>query len=186
MQRVFLIHGWGGSPNNDWLPWAKEALEKSGYDVFIPEMPDTEHPKITPWVEKLKETVGIPKPNDILIGHSIGCQTILRYIEKLDDKQRVGKVILVAPWWYLTLDENEEQADADPWLKLDVNFEKIKTKADKFICVFSQSDPWVPYSKNVEFFKRNLNPEIVTKNGPGHFTSDEGADKIEFLLDLIK
>jgi len=186
MQRIFLIHGWGGSPKNDWLPWAKETLEKEDYEVFAPKMPNTKHPKIEPWLDKLSKTVGKPKPDDILIGHSIGCQTILRYLERLNEDQKVEKVILVAPWWFLTLDENEEQADADPWLNSMINFDKVKTKANKFVCVFSKSDPYVPYSKNVEFFKENLNPDIITKSGPGHFTTDEGADKIEFLIDLIK
>jgi uncharacterized protein len=185
-QRIFLIHGWGGSPRNDWFPWAKKELTQKGFEVVVPEMPETEHPKINSWVSKLSHVVGKPQPTDILIGHSIGCQTILRYLENLDAGQKVEKNILIAPWWFLTLDENEEQADADPWLNTQVNFENIKTKADKFICVFSENDPFVPLNKNVEFFKKNLRPEILIKGKSGHITESDGFTKLEFLPDLIK
>lgn len=185
MRRIFLIHGWGGSPQGDWLPWANKVLTEVGYDVYVPEMPDTNHPKIDPWVNKLTKVVASPKSNDIFIGHSIGCQTILRYLEKLGEGQKVNKIILIAPWWYLTLGKDEDPKVAEPWLKSFVDFEKVKERANTYVCVFSDNDPFVPFKKNLEFFKENLNPDIVIKSGLGHFTADEGSTKIEFLIDII-
>ena len=182
MKRIFLIHGWGGSPNNDWFPWAKKILIEKGYEVVVPEMPDTEHPKISPWVGKLKRAVGELRPDDIFVGHSIGCQTILRFLESLPEGKRVDKVILIAPWWYLTLDEGESQVDADPWLVQDVNFLSLHNKSDKYICVFSDNDPYVPLEPNVKFFKEELKPEVIIKKNMEHFNTE----KIEFLLDIIK
>lgn len=34
---------------------AKKTLEEKGYVVNIPEMPETEEPKITAWISKLTE-----------------------------------------------------------------------------------------------------------------------------------
>ncbi|OGM14083.1 hypothetical protein A3D84_03180 [Candidatus Woesebacteria bacterium RIFCSPHIGHO2_02_FULL_42_20] len=183
-RRIFLIHGWGGSPKNDWFPWAKEELSKSGFDVIVPEMPETNHPKIGLWTNKLKMVVGKPKRDDIFVGHSVGCQAILRYLETISDN--VDKVVLIAPWWYLTLDKNEEQSDADPWLKADVDFDKVKSKANKFIAVFSDDDLYVPLQENGEFFKEKINPEILVENKMGHFTESDGVNKIPFLTKLVK
>lgn len=185
MARVFIIHGWGGTPVSDWIPWAKDVLKAKGYNVLTPEMPDTDHPKIEAWVSKLSDVVGSPSSDDIFIGHSIGCQTILRYLEKLPEGNSIAKVILVAPWWFLKLTENEEQEDADPWLAQDVDLAKVKSRADSFIAIFSDNDPWVPLEKNIEFFKKNLDPEIVVKNKMGHFLSNEGVEKAPFLLDFL-
>ena len=80
-KRIFLIHGWGGSPENDWFPWARETL-KDRFEVFVPKMPETEHPKIEPWVDTLSRAVGELRESDIFVGHSIGCQTILRFLER--------------------------------------------------------------------------------------------------------
>ena len=101
-KRVFIIHGWGGGPKNDWIPWAILQIIDMGFDVISPQMPDTDNPQIGLWTKKLKELVGQPQKSDILIGHSIGCQTILRFLEKLPDGQKIDKVIMVAPWIILT------------------------------------------------------------------------------------
>jgi len=33
-KRVFLIHGWEGSPEEGWRPWLKKELEKRGFKVI--------------------------------------------------------------------------------------------------------------------------------------------------------
>lgn len=182
MQRIFLIHGWGGNPKSDWFPWAEKELGKKGYKVIVPEMPDTGNPKIGPWVAKLAETVGEIRADDILIGHSIGCLTVIRFLETFKDNEKISKVILVAPWQFLTLDENENPEIAKPWQAENVDYEKVRVRADKFIAVFSEDDPWVPYEKNLEYFKEKLNPKIITKYQMGHYNMTE----IPFLLELLK
>lgn len=74
--RIVLVHGWGGSTQTDWFPWAKKVLEDKGYEVVLPEMPNPDYPKIDSWTNKLKEVIGKVKSDDIFIGHSIGCQAI--------------------------------------------------------------------------------------------------------------
>ncbi|PIN87901.1 hypothetical protein COV12_01405 [Candidatus Woesearchaeota archaeon CG10_big_fil_rev_8_21_14_0_10_32_24] len=81
MQEVFIVHGWGGFPEEVWFPWLKEELEKKNFKVTILEMPNSEEPKIDVWVSYLKEKVGAPSLDTYFVGHSIGCQTILRYSE---------------------------------------------------------------------------------------------------------
>lgn len=181
MSRVFIIHGWGGGPDRDFIPWAKKELEKKNFEVITPEMPDTNYPKIDPWVNKLSETVGTPRPDDIFIGHSIGCGAVVRYLHSLPDNTQVKKVILIAPWQYLTLDVDEDPKVAEPWINEPVDWEKVKSKAGKIIAVFSKDDPYVPFQKNLEFFKDKLYPEIIVKDKMGHFTLTE----IPFLLNLI-
>lgn len=182
MNRIFLIHGWGGSPKSDWFPWAKKELEQKGYEVFVPEMPDTENPKIEPWLQKLAEVVGTARKDDIFVGHSIGTLATIRFLQSFDKDQKVSKVILIAPWHSLTLDENEDPGIAKPWIDEFVDWEKVKSKANRIIAVFSEDDPSVPFEDNLKFFKKKLNPEIVIKDKMGHFNQSE----IPFLLELIK
>ncbi len=155
-------------------------MEEKGYEVFVPEMPDTQHPKIAPWAGKLKEIIGEPKEDDILIGHSIGCLAVLRFLQTLENS-KIEKVILIAPWHYLTLDENEDPDIVKAWTETPIDYKKIRSKADEFMAIFSDDDPWVPYKENVEFFKEKLNPELITKHKMGHFNVAE----IPFLPDLL-
>ena len=77
--RVFIVHGWGAYPQDDWIPWLKGQLEDKGCEVYNPSMPDTEHPQIETWLSFLANLVGDVDENTYFVGHSIGCQTILRY-----------------------------------------------------------------------------------------------------------
>lgn len=183
--RIFLIHRWGSSPRNDWLPWAIKELEGRGYEVIAPDMPDTDHPKIKPWVDTLSQLVGTPHETDIFIGHSIGTQTILRYLQTID--VQVRKVILVAPWFTLTnLEDSESWATAAPWTETPMDYTLIKSKAKVFITIFSDNDPWVPYAENKQLFVERLNPRVITLHNLGHITADEGVTELPALLDLLK
>lgn len=186
--RAILVHGWGGSPKNDWFPWAKMVLERSGYEVIIPEMPDSEHPKIGSWVAKLSEVVGEVRESDTFIGHSIGCQTIERYLQGLDGFTRLQKVILIAPWVVLTKRTFEEMGEDEsivkPWYNEPIDYEKICGMA-KWIAVFSDDDPFVDYSENYPTYRDKLGAEIILKNGQGHFSSEQGVNEIPFLVEMV-
>ncbi|MBI5357009.1 hypothetical protein HZB78_05395 [Candidatus Collierbacteria bacterium] len=54
-RRVFIIHGWGGNPENDWIPWVKSQISNKGFEVIVPKMPDTNNPRIEPWIKKTTE-----------------------------------------------------------------------------------------------------------------------------------
>jgi uncharacterized protein len=190
MKRVFLIHGWGGSPKEPMHKWIKKNLEERGFEVNVPNMPDSEKPKIQPWVNKIREVVGKTSVDDIFIGHSVGCQAVLRYIEGLGKNEKIGKVILIAPWMHLDKQTIEEEGEesikiAKPWVETLINFNKIKTHCDKFICIFSNDDPYVPLS-NVDLFKKNINAEILILKNKGHFDPSHNIDKLPELLNYIK
>lgn len=187
MARVFIIHGWGGKPEHGWYTWAKVKCKESGYESNLPEMPDTDNPKIETWVPFLANLVGVPQETDVLIGHSIGCQTILRYLENLGEEQKVDKVILVAPWGagLSNLADNEEESIARPWLETPINWEKVKLKANSFVSIFSDDDPYVPLEKNKKILEEKLGGEIIVEHNKGHFTEDDGIKELPELLKHI-
>ena len=184
--RIFIIHGWYGSPKGDWVPWLASQLKSKGCEVITPEMPDTDNPKITPWVNKLKEAVGEPRLDDILIGHSIGCQTILRFFETLDDSAKIAKVIFVAPWVKLAnLSSKKEWEIAEPWLETPIDFSNIKNKAKSFVALFSDSDEWVHLEDNVKIFREKLNSKVVILKNKGHFDESSGIKELPEILEYI-
>lgn len=185
-----MIHGWGGGPEIDFFPWAKEELTKMGFEVVTPEMPDSNYPKIDFWIKKLADTAGTPREDDILIGHSIGCQTIQRYLETLPTGTKVQKIILIAPWTVLTertfTEMGEDRSVVAEWLEKPINYEKIKPMTDSWTAVFSDDDPFVDYEQNYRVYQDKLGAKIILEKSQGHFSSEQGVDKIPFLLDLVK
>src|SRR5579864_5467326 len=96
MVRVVIVHCWNGYPEYCWYPETKRELEEKGFQVEVPSFPETDSPKLSLWLPKLKEVVGKPDQELFLVGHSAGAITILRYLETLTGGERVGGVILVA------------------------------------------------------------------------------------------
>ncbi|MBU0957888.1 MAG: alpha/beta hydrolase [Nanoarchaeota archaeon] len=177
-KKVILVHGWGGSPKEDWYNWLKKELIKKGYEVEAPEMPDTLNPKIDAWVGKLEE-VFKESEEVYLVGHSIGCQTIMRFLEKNNIKLK--KVILVAPWLSLTdetWDEDYTEEKAKPWIETPIDFDNVKTKAEKFVVVYSETDPYVP--KDDPFvLKDKLGGELINMGDGGHLDREEFPEIVE-------
>lgn len=182
-KRVIIVHGLSGSPDRDFLPWAKEELGKKGYEVIVPSMPDPDCPRIGTWISYLKEVVAEPRESDILIGHSVGCQAILRYLETLPENQMVDKVVLIAGWFNLTNLEKEESEVLNPWLDSPINFAKVKTKADIFLAILSDDDPYVPLEENRKVLEEKLGAKVVVEHGKGHFndTPQQRPDLLKFF-----
>ena len=185
-KRVFIIHGWGGSPDEPLLlRWLKSELEKNGFEVVVPEMPNSEKPEIETWIFKLKEIVEVPDKDTILVGYSIGCQTILRYLEKLHPISRVGGVVFIAPFLTLSnLESDEEWRVAEPWLNTPIRETDVIKHIPKITAIFSDNDPYVP-SENIEVLKKKFNAEVVVEHEKGHFRTGDGVEKLESALSAI-
>ncbi|MFA5142246.1 MAG: alpha/beta fold hydrolase [Candidatus Woesearchaeota archaeon] len=182
MKRVFIIHGWGGSPEEGWFPWLKKELDRRGFLVHIPNMPNPEEPEIATWVSHLKTICPNPDKNTLFVGHSIGCQTILRYLESLPKNTKIGGAIFVAGWFNLMNQSTEEQIIAKPWLETPFNFNKIRSHYTKFVAIFSDNDEIVPLTDQTEF-KKYLEAKIIIEHGKGHFS---GSDKVMNLPIILK
>jgi len=176
MKRVIIVHRWGGSSQDDWRSKLKEKLERLGYKVLAPDMPRTEIPIIEKWIKKLAEVVDAPDSETYFIGHSIGCQTILRYLETIDEK--VGGALFVAGWFKLeNLEDEETEKIAEPWLKTPINIEKIKKILPKSILLISKDDPYEAFQENIDKFSQFVS-SLCVFDYAGHFTKLEDSDAI--------
>ncbi|MEK7653470.1 MAG: alpha/beta fold hydrolase [Patescibacteria group bacterium] len=184
MKKVVIIHGWGADPNSDWFPWLKGKLEERGFSVFVPAMPNTDNPKIKEWVDFLKDNLSPLDEDTYLIGHSIGCQTIMRYLGSFEEAKVVG-IILVAPWFSLmNLEEGEEEI-AKPWLETPIDFEKVKRATENIIALFSDNDSVVPID-NEKKIKEVLGAKTIIYKNKGHFNAEDGVKELPEILEFIK
>ena len=188
MKQVYLIHGWGGNPKESWFPWLKKELKKRKIKVIIPKMPNTNHPKIEEWIKKIREIIKKPSKNTILIGHSIGCQAIMRYLERLEKGAKVSKVIFIAGWFNLTdevWDENYTKDIAEPWINTPINFNKIKSHSNSFIVIASDDGPYVSL-EDVKIFEKELNAKTIILKNKGHICQEYGVKEFPEILEFIK
>lgn len=184
MKRVIIVHGWGGKSDVGWMGWLNNELTARGFEVIAKRMPNPDYPKIEDWVDYLKKIAGRVDEDTYFVGHSIGCQAILRYLENLSDNKKVGGVFFVAGWFHLdNLKTEEEKEVAKSWLETPINFYKIKPKVQKIFALFSDNDPWVPVSDS-KIFKQKLGAEVIIEKGRGHYIESE-TKEIPILLKKI-
>ena len=182
-KRVFIIHGWGGSPNEVIHKWLKRELENKGFIVSAPEMPNTDEPKIEEWVSYLDKQIDKLDENTYFVGHSIGCQTIMRYLQNINTK--IGGAIFVAGWFNLVnIEDKESERIAVPWLKTKINLAKTKSHCKKFISIFSENDPFVPLTDS-KIFKEKLNAKVIFEKNKGHYTENDGVEKVPIVLEEL-
>ncbi|MAF43575.1 MAG: hypothetical protein CMI54_05330 [Parcubacteria group bacterium] len=167
-KRVLIIHGWESNSREHWFLEEKERLEKLGYEVVVPDMPNTLHPQKEEWVQVIKNFH--PDKESILIGYSLGGPTILRYLEEITEK--VGKCILIAsPIKKL----GSGYEGIENFLETDFDWEVIKKSCQKFIVFNQTEDPVVPLQHGKDLAKY-LNAELKIVEDNDHF------DKIDFEL----
>ena len=186
-KRIFIIHGWDGYSEEGIFPWLKNKLLSKGFLVFNPSMPEPLKPKIETWVKFLKEQVGIPDEKTFFLGHSIGAQTILRYLGSLPQGSKIGGAVFLAGWIHLTDEAYETDEDAiiaKPWLKTPLNWDNIKSHSGKFIAIFSDNDPLVPIS-DAKIFESNLGAKIIIEHRKEHFSGSSGIKELPSALEAV-
>lgn len=172
-KRVFIVHGWSGNPRIGWFKWLQKELEKKGYSVTAPLMPDADEPVIGKWVHFLSKLIRAPDEQTYLVGHSIGCQAILRYLQPFPRGEKVGGVILVGGWPIkLTGLGPEEDLIAKPWMETPILWERIKSTSPNFVAIHSDNDPYVPL-ENADCLKKNLGAHVHIEHNKGHYTESD-------------
>lgn len=178
---IVIVHGWESSPQDAWMPWVTKQLSDKGCYVIAPEMPDPSLPRIEAWVNKLRDIVEQPSADTFFIGHSIGCQAILRYAETLD--RPVGGAIFVGGW--LTLNQTSIEPDdlgiAKPWLEAPLNDTKIRGALPRTIGVFSSNDPFVPV-ENADLFFHRFHTTPIILSEMGHFARHDRCTQLPVVI----
>ena len=181
MTNVFIIHGTGGHPQENWFPWLKSELEKLGCKVIIPQFPTPQNQNLQTWFEVFDKYKKDFTSDTILIGHSLGGAFALRILEQSNTQIKaaffVGTPIGVRP---ITNWEGDQ-----PFIGKPFDWQKIRSNAKTFTVFHSDDDPWVGVGNGIELSK-NLGTEFVHLTNAGHFNAKAGYTKFELLLEKMK
>lgn len=187
MKNIYLVHCWGGTSDDGWYPWLDRKISNNDNEVIRFNMPNTTNPVINDWIETLDSKVDKLDENTYFIGHSIGCQTIMRYLEK-KDVSKIGGMLFVTPWLDLlpkAIEDEESYNIAYPWLNEPISFDKIKNFTNNIYCIFSDDDYFVSLEQEKEF-KNKLDANTIIVSNKGHISQDDNVYELQEILDLSK
>lgn len=176
---AIILHGTGSSPRDYWFPYLETKLEKLGYEVWVPALPDPNNPSLDSWLPFILAS-GTLTRDTVLIGHSAGAQIILSILENIDEK--VKKVILVSGYAGAMKKNDTEKTPK----KLD--WERIKTHSQEFIVINSDNDPWGWDDKQGKLLHEHLGGKLIIRHD-GHMgstTYNQPYNEFPLLVDIIK
>jgi predicted alpha/beta hydrolase family esterase len=179
LKNVIVIHGCSSVveekqsniPPSDrhWISWIREQLVSRDVPTVTPLMPEPWAPdygKYKAEFEKLNVN-----EETTLVGHSCGCAFLVRWLG--DSKQKIDKLILVAPW-KIAGDGNEIKK---VFYEYPID-ETVKSRVNKII-MFTADNEQENGKKSLKIFHDALGGKIIELKGRGHYTRDD-MEKKEF------
>lgn len=177
MKRAIIVHGWGADSTSNWFPWLANELKKNGFEVLVPNFPNTQNPVLSEWLEHFSSLDPKGLESTVLIGHSLGTPFIMRLLEKSGKK--VKSCFLVSGFHKpLGFPEIENFVDKP------FNFQKIMKGAGKIVLINSDNDPYIPFSVAKDLAK-NLGIELLIEPNGEHINAPGGFLAYPRLLKLI-
>lgn len=181
--RVFIIHGWDASPYTDWYKWLASMLRDRGFETFVPKMPGASKPDINAWINAIGQSTKYIDDHTYMVGHSIGCQAILRFLQNAPSG-RIKGMLLVAPWLHLkdaAYESEEDRTVAKPWIDTPIDFNAVRGKVESTRVIMAKDDPYVPVDDS-KIFRAELNAKINIMPLSVHFTEDDGYKELHVAL----
>ncbi|MFH1078358.1 MAG: alpha/beta fold hydrolase [Patescibacteria group bacterium] len=172
---IILVHGLLGHPRNAWFPWLIGELEQRGISVRSLEMPNPAIPDREAWVRTVKDAIVHPD-HTILVGHSLGCATILQAIADFPAAS-FPRIVLVAGFG------RPFMAALESWFPSALDFERIRPVSHAWTVIHSTNDHLVPFEEGTWLADR-LHTQLIAKQN-GHFRLREGGQHIPEVLEAI-
>jgi len=166
MKNAILLHGTSCSPESYWFPSIRHYLEGKGYNVWVPQLPDSDVPDLK---KQLPYVLNDGKFNEhtVIIGHSAGGPLTLSVLESIDIK--INKAILVAGY----ARPKGDSPKPEPILQKKYNWEKIRRNVKDIIFINSNNDPWGCDDREGRYMFDHLGGTLIVRNGEGHMGSDK-------------
>ncbi|USK30847.1 alpha/beta hydrolase [Bacillus sp. CMF21] len=179
-KQVFIIHGYGASPDNHWFPWLKEKLMADDNQVSVLHMPNSSDPKKEEWLETLANKIKNLDNNTYFVTHSLGSITLLNYLEQLDPLPSFGGYILVSGF----SEPLSSLPSLNPFTVKKVDYKKIISATNSRAVIAAKDDYIVPFQVS-QNLSEQLNTSFYPVEKGGHFLEDDGFISFPLVYDIL-
>lgn len=195
-KRVVIVPRWGGHAADDWYPWIREQLAKDpgdGLQVEVVALPNPDAPVIEQCVAALQSALGTRAEDlrsTLLVGHSVGCQALLRYLAEVraadqgagvDAERAVGPehLMCIAGWW--TIDD--PWPSIRPWIDTSIALPSLQANTTGGVTVLlADDDPYTSdWRANKATWEQRLDADVRVIQGGRHFNAAQEPAVLELL-----
>ena len=181
MKKAVILHAVEMDSGGHWYPWLKKQLEQRGYDVWVPDLPQPDHPDDKLYIKFLLES-GWDFADNLIIGHSSGAVMILHLLQNLPADIKIKTGVLAGSFSRILWPNLHKDLFTVPF-----DFEKIKAKAKNLVFMHGDNDPWCPPKEAAELAKKS-GGEFILVPGGGHFSTSLDPKYTEFpeLISILE
>lgn len=165
-KKALILHAMGQSSKGHWYPWLKSELEKKGYEVWVPDLPNPDMPSSREVVDMLLES-DWDFEDSLIIGHSSGSVQLAYLVQELSKSSVVRAAVMVSSFDH-PLPGMEE--DHSKLFVEELDAEKVKHGAKNRLFVHAKDDPWCPLS-GPQSLSKLFDADLVVLEEGKHFST---------------
>lgn len=166
IETVVVVPRWGGRASDDWYP---EVRRVAGVPTRLVALaPTAEAPAPRECAAALRRALfGTDPPTTVLVGHSVGCQVLLRHLAAEGPSAgRFAAMIAVAGWWGV----DDPWPSLLPWLEPVDGLQRARAAVSSVEVLLSDDDPYTAdWRRNRALWRERLDAHVVVEPGAGHF-----------------
>ncbi len=139
MKTALILHGILGNSRENWFPWLREELEQRGWNVLLPDLPNSDRPDRDEWFKTARKLVSTVNFSELaVVGHSLGVVTVLDLIEA--ENKKVKSLITVSGFG------KDYGAELNSYFLKEkkIDFNKVWNLVGKSVVIYGDNDPYVP------------------------------------------
>lgn len=185
IDRILVVPRWAGSPTSDFYPWLIEALQARfgrRLEVRALAMPEPGTPRIDTWPPAIVAEAGADRGalrRTLLVGHSVGCQAVLRALAAMPEDVTVAGALLVAAWFRV----DRPWETILPWMNEDFDLGRARAKTPWLDVLVSDDDPFTAdFERTAADFRARAGADVVVVPGAKHFNAAEEPHVLSALV----
>ena len=180
-QRVFIVHGFEGNPHGNWFDWLSAQVRAAGFQADSLAMPNPERPTVSSWQFALDQFIGKPDENTFLVGHSLGCITLLHFLSR-QQPEKIGGLVLAAGF----TDPLPPLPALDGYIKgATPEFDILRKIQMPKHCIISDDDTHVPPELTLSMAEKLKSPVTHIAKG-GHLMTSDGFTELPQAWEVLK
>lgn len=176
---IILVHGTGGH-NADWFPALTQELNKRGISYQLPQLATKPPIQVEEWLRGVHNVVNSATKPIVFIGYSLGTRAILLYLEKHNVNMK--HIFFIAAFSHKSHPGAEDSNKYSSFFKHDIDTNPIKNQTKNITILHSKDDDIIPYQQAMEL-SEELNADLITYQGKGHFYQPEDVEDILLVLE---
>ena len=179
-RRVFIVHGFGATPNDHWFPWLSNELTAGGIEATTVALPASDTPTAPAWHRTLNAAIPYVDHTTWIVAHSLGVISVLRRLADQAEPWTLGGLIAVSGF----TGELAALPVLDAFLAEDVDLTDVTPRILRSHAVYSDNDTIVPPQASAALAAR-LGSQVHIVHGGGHFLGTDGITNLPVVSEIL-